>query len=330
MITDSEMLYLYVETPLHVGNGGSVGVIDLPIQRDAHTDYPIIPGSALKGKLRAEIGAQLEKTYKAANEPNPKEKAEGFISIVFGAENNKGDYAGAIAPCDAKLLLFPVRSLNGVFAYTTSMHALAEYNRTLIAAGKTALPASSPSAQTAYITDGSAVYYAPSIVLEEYSFTRDTNTTIQPQIDTLAEALAATLPSGAEYDFFRAKVKDSLMILPNDDFRDFAKYSTEVVTRIRIDQTTKTVADGALWTEELVCPDTLFYAPLHATPPRTNVLPAGMAPTGEAVLEVITNSGLQRIQLGGDETVGRGMICLQFGANPIVTNQPGGEVNAAN
>lgn len=54
MFEASAMLYLYVETPLHAGSGTSLGIVDLPIQRERVTHYPIVQSSSIKGKLRAE------------------------------------------------------------------------------------------------------------------------------------------------------------------------------------------------------------------------------------------------------------------------------------
>ena len=36
------MLFLYVETPLHAGSGRGLGTVDLPIQRERATGYPMI------------------------------------------------------------------------------------------------------------------------------------------------------------------------------------------------------------------------------------------------------------------------------------------------
>ncbi|HLY31875.1 MAG TPA: RAMP superfamily CRISPR-associated protein, partial [Ktedonobacterales bacterium] len=46
------LLFLYTETPLHAGTGASLGIVDLPIQREVHTQYPMIQGSSVKGALR--------------------------------------------------------------------------------------------------------------------------------------------------------------------------------------------------------------------------------------------------------------------------------------
>jgi len=42
-------------TPLHVGSGSDLGVVDLPIQRESHTGFPKIEASSLKGSIRSEF-----------------------------------------------------------------------------------------------------------------------------------------------------------------------------------------------------------------------------------------------------------------------------------
>src|SRR5207237_4486443 len=71
MITDTRMLYLYAETPLHAGVGSGLSSIDLPIQRERSTQYPMVQGSGIKGKLRAT--AEEAKVEQA------------IINILFGA-----------------------------------------------------------------------------------------------------------------------------------------------------------------------------------------------------------------------------------------------------
>lgn len=55
--------HINVETGLHIGGGGEtldIGGIDKPVIRDPLTRYPYLPGSSIKGKLRA----ILERVYK--------------------------------------------------------------------------------------------------------------------------------------------------------------------------------------------------------------------------------------------------------------------------
>jgi CRISPR-associated protein Cmr4 len=72
------------------------------------------------------------------------------------------------------------------------------------------------------------------------------------------------------------------------------------------------VAGGALWSEEHLPADTLLYTPLFATKPRGDTLPQGWQGTAPEVMLFVKNLNLNRVQLGGDETVGRGLVKLRF------------------
>ena len=52
MFEKKAALFLYAVSPVHVGAGSSVGVIDNPIQRERHTGHPSFAGSGIKGALR--------------------------------------------------------------------------------------------------------------------------------------------------------------------------------------------------------------------------------------------------------------------------------------
>ena len=49
--TRAKMYWMHALTPRHVGSGCGVGFIDLSIMRDAVTNRPLVPGSAVKGVL---------------------------------------------------------------------------------------------------------------------------------------------------------------------------------------------------------------------------------------------------------------------------------------
>src|SRR5271157_5700625 len=60
----SAILGLHAQTSLHPGSGTALGVIDLPVQRERHTLWPTIPGSALKGILRDAVRERIKGQYK--------------------------------------------------------------------------------------------------------------------------------------------------------------------------------------------------------------------------------------------------------------------------
>lgn len=116
----SAILGLLAETSIHAGAGQSVGAIDLPIQREAHTDWPCVFGSAVKGALRT----LAEDTFcvEAADPQTAKSKriCREELYAVFGPETgNASDHAGSLMVSDARLALLPVRSLTTHFKWVT-------------------------------------------------------------------------------------------------------------------------------------------------------------------------------------------------------------------
>ncbi|MBX5492949.1 MAG: type III-B CRISPR module RAMP protein Cmr4 [Chloroflexi bacterium] len=295
MFEASGLLFIYVETPLHAGTGRGLGAVDLPIQRERTTGYPLVQASSLKGRLRAE--AQRRQV------PD--------LTAIFGPEvGNASEHAGALAVGDARLLLFPVRSLAGVFAWTTSVDTLARFQRAAALAGH-ALPWSLPTAPApaSVLVSGDDLVAGDHVVLEEFSFQPERSQALPAIGQWLADnALPARPAQGDDpYAYWRAALPRKLCVLPEDAFRDFALYATEVQTHVRLDRDTKTVEQGGLWTTESLPPDTLLYAPLLASPSRN-----GAKLTASAILQRVADMGAERTQLGGDETTGQGIVALRF------------------
>jgi CRISPR-associated protein Cmr4 len=295
MFEATRMMYFYVETPLHAGTGRAMGAVDLPIQREKVTGYPMVQSSSIKGRLRAE-----------ASQPGKLPEAEVFA--IFGPNTeNASDHAGALAPGDAKLLLLPVRSLAGVFAWTTSVEVLARFDRDIQMLGAAPAFKMPPvPASSAALVNGNELIAGGKVVLEEYALAPDQ--TQAAAVQAIGAWLAANaLPQTAEYAYWRDMLPKRLAILDNNSFRDFAQFGTEVQTHVQLDEKTKTVINGALWTEESLPADTLLYAPLCATPSRNSV-----KLDGAGVLQKITDLKITRMQLGGDETTGRGIVSVRI------------------
>lgn len=286
------LLFLYAESALHVGTGASVSVVDLPIQRERITQHPIVPGSSLKGVLRSQSTDGDDKK-----------------TIIFGPapeERKAHEHAGAITVGDAHVVLFPVRALSGVFAYVTCPLVLARLTRDLQHAGLApgwSVPAVGEN--RALVTTRSAVTVNGKVVLEEFAF--------QAEASSDADAIAAwlaqhALPTSAEYAFWREKLQDSLVILPDTDFRDFALNSTEISTHVRLDPNTKTVASGALWTEEALPSDVLLSSLIIVRRSRKDENGADAQTINDWLRDALPT----RLQLGGNETTGQGLVVLRW------------------
>src|SRR5438874_9204607 len=79
---ETALLFLHALTSLHPGSGTALGAVDLPVQRERHTQWPTIPGSALKGILRdrcrEEARTRHDGSRKKANEE------DDLLVAVFG------------------------------------------------------------------------------------------------------------------------------------------------------------------------------------------------------------------------------------------------------
>jgi len=290
MFEATALLFTYVETPLHAGTARGLGAVDLPIQRERTTEYPMIQGSSLKGRLRAEVMARLPERVQA----------------IFGPPTDSAsEHAGALSVGDARILLFPVRSLAGVFAWATSVDALARFQREAAMADLRPdwqLPGAVTDA--ALVAPASDLRVGGSVVLEEFSFEAREHAAVG---DLAAWLAANALPQTPEYAYWGEALLRKLCILPEDDFRDFLLYGTEVQTHVRLEPDSKTVATRALWTSESLPADSLLYAPLMATRARN-----GSPLSGAEILQELASLGLQRTQLGGDETTGQGIVALRW------------------
>ena len=295
MFDAKAMLFIYTETPLHCGSGISLGPVDLPIQREKSTNYPMVQASSIKGVVRDEV----ERKHQGNSTEEEK------IKVVFGPEDAK--YAGAISLTDGKILLFPVRSLKGVFGWITSRDVLERFKRDLEVVGITASwNISAESGNKAFISPGSNLIVDPGsdpkhIVLEEFDFEVEESDDVKNITKWISEKVVPNTPS---YAYWRDKLQKDIALLPNDDFKDFVEIATEVIARIKL-KPSKTVEEGGLWDEEYLPSDTILYSIMLASKPRKNVAELTSAPD---VINYIKRQNLDRLQLGGDETVGKGII----------------------
>jgi len=315
MYEQAALLGFYAETPLHPGTGQAIGAVDLPVQRERHTGYPLIPGSSVKGVLRAAAEQQYG--------PN-----DARISVLFGPPNeHASEHAGALGLTDARILLFPVRSLAGAFAWITCPLVLERFHRDAALAGlggqwpaAEAVHLMPPQGQALVGQESSLLAAATSqVVLEEFTFDAKRH----QEVDKIAQLIAhSVFPFLAEYSAWRERVPRHLAVLHDDDFGDFVRFSTEVVARIALNDITKTTSGdgGNLWYEEQLPSETVMYSLLLVSPPRRKV--NGLQSVAD-VLGELQRLGLKRVQIGGDETVGRGIVAVRLAGTSMTASATG-------
>ena len=110
--------YLLVTTdPVHVGTGGSrLGRVDNSIIREPGTHLPKIPGTSLSGAIRQYAAYRNGRRQCAGQgKAHHKNKEDNCpVCYTFGTANEAGSgYQGMISIGDARLVLFPVYSMQG-------------------------------------------------------------------------------------------------------------------------------------------------------------------------------------------------------------------------
>jgi CRISPR-associated protein Cmr4 len=217
----SLIMGLLAETPIHPGVGRNLGAIDLPVAREAATDYPVLVGSSLKGALRDHA---------------PTEKRDK----LFGKHNE----AGQLLVSDVRILLLPVRSLTGQYRWVTCPHVLERLVRDERRAGleKSLPPIQVPAHRALAHGEGN-------LFLEEREFAI---------AGKVPEAVVAEVKGMIGNKQAADRVEQQLAILADEDFAWFARYGLGVQARNVLDEGKKTSTN--LWYEETLPPDTVMYA----------------------------------------------------------------------
>ena len=294
----TNVLLLRAITPIHVGTGQGEGTIDLPISRSSVTSIPNIPGSGLRGAMRAVC------------ESNP-ELEQGAVEALFGPESIRAEqdtFAGALALGDFNLLVMPVRSVQGIYAMCTCPYLLNRFaeDHAALAAGSR-LPASLLHDQlTALVAPESVNLAGSKLGLEEL----DLSAQPSPLAAAWATYLAGRVFRGVQDENLRNSLTEAFqqrfVILSDEDFVYLAQTATEVRSRVSIDSTTGTAKKGALWYEENLPAESILWGLVGVSHSRKR----GSSFSDQALYAQL--SALKLLMVGGKTGVGRGLCQLSW------------------
>jgi CRISPR-associated protein Cmr4 len=287
------LLYLYAESPVHAGAADSLDVLDLPVQREASTGYPVIWGQSLKGALR----------QAARDAPG----WGGLVTAVFGSEagdraGDGGTTAGLLAVGDAQLVAMPVPTLRRTFAWVTSEIALGRVARKYAALGRQVPPVPEIAQDRGAAPD------------QEWTRTPDEvlGPCVVPLGDTPDQGLrdwAGLLASdaiGGDDPFapFASKLRTDLLLAGSDIMPALLRECTEQAVRVQLDAA-KTVENGPFYSEYLPA-ETILAASLTLRRPAGGDAPPGDHDKHGQALGALLDGKL--LQVGGDETLGKGLV----------------------
>lgn len=277
-----EIFHLYAETPIHAGSGSDIGIVDLPIQRERHTDHPVIWSSSLKGAIR-----DYARRAGIRNED---------INFLFGPEDVKKPedaYAGKLTFSDGKILAFPARSVKVPFIWITCPMVLGKYYQIVsMAESKAVISQNFDFKDNEAFVSSNSCLKDDKVFVEEFSLKAIKGTNVELLSKYMADNV---IPQDQNYEYLREHIKNALVVVRDDLFTFFAKNLTEVNPRIRIDPETGVVKEGALWYEEDLPQDTIMYFTVSYE-------------ENEKGKKFVDDFDGKRFMVGGNRTTGKGIF----------------------
>lgn len=284
---------LYAVSAAHAGSGAATSAVDLPIQRERHTEWPQIQASGVKGAFRDHF-------RKFAGQG-----AGELINLVFGTDESSphwkkewGMLPGAVSISDARLIGFPVRSNKAPFVWVTCPAVLRRLN-----------------ADLAYI--GSEKHAAIEDIKEDGAFSIGKEK-LEGRV-ILEDAVVNVVVHNQDpclSDFFPEL--ERLILISDEMFKYAVTCCTEIQTHIKINEKTGTADEGALWYEEYLPADSLLYTIVHYShrdPAETeaNEIKDKIAELKATTIKQYVENTIQGfVQIGGDETLGKGIFKLTW------------------
>ena len=321
---DNYLTYLYLLTPLHTGGSADEGNL-MGIAREVHTEFPYMPASSVRGKIRAEIA-------KAFNTDGVDAALKAEAELLFGRKIVGGlqPTEGEVWFGDALLLFFPIASLSHHLMWITCPLWLERWSRWLTSpetAGgiktlaqqcrthfknqerpKTAVSSFPPDQvylQTALLTE-------QEIVMLDFDLVRH-------QLDTL------TQQSG-----IIAQLLGKILVLTDEDCIALVETGLQREVRVMLEKNSKTVKGGSFRSEEAIPPETVMFLPWGTKPFNPNIVVSSNGENESTPRSTVHNQQIKdqllrslqgRLQFGGLESLGRGWVQLATSTTNEATTQ---------
>ena len=218
--------------------------------------------------------------------------------------------AGSLILTDAHIVCLPVRSLYGTFAYITSPLVLERLKRDLETAGHNGSSSSAnPARNEALLIKGSKIAGEGKVFFEDLDFNAKEDENVKKWAELLGDSIfPKDAANGAPW---KGIFEERLAILFDDCFNFLSKTGTEVTAHVRIEDDTKTVAQGALWYEETL-PAEAILAGIAWCDRVYSGNGLNKEITKSKILETYCTKDKLDVQIGGKATVGKGRAKFSF------------------
>ena len=225
MYKNKKKFFVKVLTPTHVGSGEGLEYVDMPIQRESHSNIPKIEASSLKGSIKSNLIIT---------------KDEENIKKYLGDDSEDG--ASKIGFTDAKLLFFPLKSAKDIFRLVTCPYVI---NRWLedFDLKKISFPSISDESCYSFKIDEDKM-----IIVEEFAYKAQKHKKVE-KFKKVFENYLKKLDISLE----------KVLIISDSNFKNFVTMYTEIITRNKINPETGVTVDGGLFTEEYLPAESVLY-----------------------------------------------------------------------
>lgn len=312
MFDNVSIAVMYAVTPCHAGSGSALGVVDLPIQRERHTNWPMIQASGVKGAFRANFD-RFKSRITTENDINLTTITESIFGTDkgnSGSNDSNSGYAGSLSVSDAKILAYPMRSNVSPFVWITCPSVLKRLSLDLEIAGMDSFD--SDVFSRAIINENDAI-----ILSNDGNAIRTEQN--QQNCQVLLEDFEVTLRQEPNVEAEFNKINSyfiaarRLLLVSDEVFNYGVTDCTQIMAQIAIDSKTGTTATGSLRYQEELPSDTIMYTVIHWGDSKNN-LDGNL--TANIIKDYITNRVIKDyIQIAGDETCGRGIFKLSWFSN---------------
>jgi CRISPR-associated protein Cmr4 len=281
----TKLVNLYLLSPLHTGAVSQAGN-EVSIARETHTNFPYIPSSSIRGRLRAYTIVDVDR-----NDEDARIEAKIKQVKLFGPDLNDlkdndflFDYEvetdikltqlqqGNIWIGDASILWYPVSSLSHGIIWISCPLLLQRWARFVnLPANNIPEYAYNGTKEPLYLKDA----IIPSNSLQPFTNWND------------------YIPQGHPTSI------DKVLVLPNQHCETLIQMSLWRQVKVKLDEH-KVVDGGSFRYEEAISPDALMYFPWGTTLQSNADLEESINDFEELI------NSLDLLQIGGQESLGRG------------------------
>lgn len=288
------LTYLYLLTPLHTGGSADEGNL-MGIAREVHTEFPYLPASSLRGKIRSAL--------EPSNPQSEEEKALAKeVSQFFGQKIKDGQQPteGEVWFAEATLLFFPIASLSHHLVWITCPLWLERWNRWLQKSPLTQLIQNCreqiTEARPALVSFTPEPLYLQTAILQQNALgqlnTNDSN------------SLSQSLQNLTTANNMIGQLLKKLVIVDDEDCIALVETGLQREVRVALNEGEKTVKGGSFRSEEAIPPETVLFFPWGMKPVKQTENTQNIRAKTSELLK-------NKLQFGGLEGLGRGWCDLK-------------------